>query len=554
MKLNYKHAFVVLAMAFLFAAPAIAAADAGGAVVAQDINEDFIFELIENGAEIVFASIDPQGAPAVIYGQIGIPSTSLGLDQSGPGEMYDGCIAMALLATQGELIDYLFGLIGGPLLNLSTGGDDFIATQFGEGGFDVNSILEMIGTEFSLLINVFVDVTDAEAHANMGAIRTHLHTEFEFSFSELLDLRIDESFFPPEMGITLPFDGINVFIYQITNTFEKAVESVLGVMDQSGFLNAIDISVFTKARASGAGLLAVPDMGDLMSLLDGFMGDSENVTPSSFLISQLPDLDGPLALVGAGYIGDQKLSTNSYEIKIFEDLLGKDSLTTVTGIATGQSIVGLMLPPEVNVTSYSPEGEALNRTYYDSDAGVVFWNSTAYSNQPDYTVSFEEGVFPPLVTITRIFTPEPVASGGTVTVNVGVQNAGNDPIYNISLSDTSIGVTYPGIPVTGTQTATSSVLDAGEWLNITYFVTFENEGGYKFDPATVSYDFDNTTYVKSSHTDGYYVSSDPLSLIYNMIADGMPFTGIAIGVVGLGAIVNIGLMARGKGGGGSYQV
>jgi len=520
MKLNYKHAFVVLAMAFLFAAPAIAAADAGGAVVAQDINEDFIFELIENGAEIVFASIDPQGAPAVIYGQIGIPSTSLGLDQSGPGEMYDGCIAMALLATQGELIDYLFGLIGGPLLNLSTGGDDFIATQFGEGGFDVNSILEMIGTEFSLLINVFVDVTDAEAHANMGAIRTHLHTEFEFSFSELLDLRIDESFFPPEMGITLPFDGINVFIYQITNTFEKAVESVLGVMDQSGFLNAIDISVFTKARASGAGLLAVPDMGVLMSLLDGFMGDSENVTPSSFLISQLPDLDGPLALVGAGYIGDQKLSTNSYEIKIFEDLLGKDSLTTD----------------------------------YDSDAGVVFWNSTAYSNQPDYTVKFEEGVFPPLVKITRIFTPASVASGGTVTVNVGVQNAGNDPIYNISLSDTSIGVTYPGIPITGTQTATSSVLDAGEWLNITYFVTFENEGGYKFDPATVSYDFDNTTYVKSSHTDGYYVSSDPLSLIYNMIADGMPFTGIAIGVVGLGAIVNIGLMARGKGGGGSYQV
>lgn len=541
-------------MAFLFAAPAIAAANAGGSVVAQDINEDFIFGLIENGAEIVFASIDPQGSPAVIYGQLGIPSDSLGLDQSGPGEMYDGCIAMALLATQGELIDYLFGLIGGPLFNLSSGGDDFIATQFGEGGFDVNSILEMIGTEFSLLINIFVDVTDAEAHVNMGAIRAHLNTEFEFAFAELLDLRIDESFFPPEMGITLPFDGINVFVYQITNTFENAVESVLGVMDQSGFLNAIDISVFTEARASGAGLLAVPDMGVLMSLIEGFMGDGGNVTPSSFLISQLPDLDGPLAIAGAGYIGDQVLSTTSDEIKVFEDLLGKDPLTNVNGIASGQSIVALMFPSEVNVTAYSPEDEALSRTYYDSDAGVVFWNATAYTNQPDYTISFEEGVFPPLVTITRTFTPASVGVGGTVTVNVGVQNAGADPIYDISLADTAIGVTYPDIPITGTQTATSAVLDAGEWLNLTYTVTFANEGGYKFDPAVVSYEFENTTYYKSSHTDGYFVSSDPLGLIYQMIADGMPFTGIAIGVVGLGAIVNIGLMARGRGGGGSYQV
>ena len=343
----------------------------------------------------------------------------------------------------------------------------------------------MIGTEFSLLINIFVDVTDAEAHVNMGAIRAHLNTEFEFAFAELLDLRIDESFFPPEIVITLPFDGINVFFYQITNTFENAVESVLGVMDQSGFLNAIDISVFTEARASGAGLLAVPDMGVLMSLIEGFMGDGGNVTPSSFLISQLPDLDGPLAIAGAGYIGDQVLSTTSDEIKVFEDLLGKDPLTNVNGIASGQSIVALMFPSEVNVTAYSPEDEALSRTYYDSDAGVVFWNATAYTNQPDYTISFEEGVFPPLVTITRTFTPASVGVGGTVTVNVGVQNAGADPIYDISLADTAIGVTYPDIPITGTQTATSAVLDAGEWLNLTYTVTFANEGGYKFDPASL---------------------------------------------------------------------
>jgi hypothetical protein len=230
MKLNYKHAFVIIAMAFLFASPAIAAANAGEVVVAQEIGEDFFFNLLDNGAEIVFASIDAQGAPAVVYGQLGIPATALGLDQTGPGQMYEGCVAMVLLATQGELLDYIIDLIGGPLLNLTGDPEEMGALQFGEGGFDVNSILDMIGTDFSLLINIYFDLTEAEAQANMGAVRNHLHSQFEFSFADLLNLRIDESFFPPEMEVTLPFESIDIFIYQITNSFEVAVDSVLGVM------------------------------------------------------------------------------------------------------------------------------------------------------------------------------------------------------------------------------------------------------------------------------------------------------------------------------------
>ena len=556
MKLNYKHAFVILAMVFLFAAPAIAAADAGEVVVAQEIGEDFLFSLLEDGAEVVFASIDPQGVPAVVYGQLGIPAAELGLDQTGAGQMYEGCVAMALLATQGELLDYILDLIGGPLLNLTGDGGTMDAAQFGdEGGFDVTSILDMIGTDFSLLINIFIDLTDAQAQANMGAIRTHLHTNFDFTFAELLDLRIDESFFPPEMEIDLPFDGINVFVHQVTNDFETAISSVLGVMDQSGFLNAIDQSVFTNARASGAGLLAVPDMGYLMDLIEGFGGGTpENVTASSFLLSQLPDLDGPVAIAGAGYIGEQKFSTTSNEINVFEDLLGKDPLTNINGITGGQSLVGVLLPEEVNVTSYTPEDEALNRTYYDAAGGLVFWNATAYTSQNEYTINFEPGSFPPLITIARSFNPLTLATGGSVQVTVGVHNEGVDPIYNLTLTDTGFTTIYPDIAVTGTQSTTSSILDAGDWLNITYTVTFTNEGGYVFPAAEVTYEFENDTYSKTTHVDGYTVSPDLVGLLSQMISEGMPYTGIMIGVVGLGAIVNIGLMARGRGGGGSYQV
>ncbi|MGY5878892.1 MAG: hypothetical protein RTV31_01520 [Candidatus Thorarchaeota archaeon] len=554
MKLNYKHAIVVLAMACLFASPAIAAADAGEAVLAQDIGQEFLFNLINNGAEVVFASIDEQGTPAVIYGQLGIPSVALGLDQTGPGQMYEGCVAMALIATQGELLDYILDLVGGPLLDFSGDGGEMDAAQFGEGGFDVNSILDMIGTDFNLLVNVFFDLTETEAAVNMGAIRAHLNTQFDFAFTELLNLRIDETLFPPEMEIDLPFEAIDLFIHQIVNPFEDAVDSVLGVMDSSGFLSVIDQSYFTSARASGAGLLAVPDMGYLMDLIGGFTDGGETVTASSFLLSQLPDIDGPLAIAGAGYIGDQILSTTSDEIKIFEDLLGKAPLTNVNGFTNGQSIVVAMLPSDVNITGYSPEAEALNRTYYDSDAGVVFWNATAFGGENDYSISFEAGSFPPLITIHRIFSPATLTSGGTVTVNVGVHNEGVSPITDLTLTDTAIGATYPDLTITGTQTATSSVLAAGDWLNISYQVTFINEGGYVFYPATVEYEYENVTYTKRTHTDGYTVTPDMAGLLTQMISEGMPFTGIAIGVVGLGAVINIALMARGRGAGGSYQV
>jgi len=555
MKLNYKHAFVILAMTFLFASPAIAAANAGGAVVAQDIGEEFIFNLIDNGAEVVFTSIDPEGAPSVVYGQLGIPSDALGLDQTGPGQMYEGCLAMALLATQGELLDYILDLVGGPLLNLTGDGGAMSATQFGDGGFDINSILDMIGTDFSLLVNVFVDVTEAEAATNMGAIRARLNTHFGFAFAELLTLRIDQSLFPPEMDVTLPFDALDLFVYQITNPFADAVGSVLGVMDDSGFLGAIDQSVFTEARASGAGLLAVPDMAMLMDLIGGFGdGGTPTFSASSFLLSQMPDLEGPVAIAGAGYIGDQILSTTSDEIKIFEELLGKAPSATVNGLDTGQSLVVAMLPPDVNVTGYTPEDEALNRTYHDEGSNMIFWNATAYTSQPDYVISFEPGSFPPLITIHRTFSPLTLTSGGMVTVSVGVHNEGVDPIYNLVLEDTSIGVTYPSLGITGTQTANSAVLNAGDWLNITYTVTFVNEGGYVFFPATLNYVFENQTYSKSTHTDGYTVSPDIIGLLSQMLFEGMPFTGIIIGVVGLGAIVNIARMARGRGAGGSYQV
>jgi hypothetical protein len=159
-----------------------------------------------------------------------------------------------------------------------------------------------------------------------------------------------------------------------------------------------------------------------------------------------------------------------------------------------------------------------------------------------------------MVTFTRSFDPETTEAGGTTQVTVSVLNDGTESIYNISVVDNMIGTTYDSVTVTGTQSITSAILTGGSWLNTTtYTVTFAYEGGYAFAPALLSYEYNGTTYYKQTHIDGYLVGPDPIGLLTQIFNEGMPFTGAIVGVVSLGAIVNIVLMARGRGGG-SYQV
>jgi hypothetical protein len=209
----------------------------------------------------------------------------------------------------------------------------------------------------------------------------------------------------------------------------------------------------------------------------------------------------------------------------------------------------------MNVTSYSPEDEALGWTFHDENSSILFWNATAYSDVPDYTISFEAGDFPPLVTITRTFDPQTTIPGGSTQVTVTVTNDGTVPIYGVTVTDDSIAATYPtSVAVTGPTSGVEAILAGGASMTFTYTVTFDYEGVYAFAPASLVYSHDNNTYTKSTHVDGYTVSADPIGLLQDMFMDGMPFTALMGGAVALGAIVNIALMARGRGGGGSYQV
>jgi hypothetical protein len=162
------------------------------------------------------------------------------------------------------------------------------------------------------------------------------------------------------------------------------------------------------------------------------------------------------------------------------------------------------------------------------------------------------------VTITREFGPTSTTPSGSTQVTVAVHNAGTEDIHNVTVSDVGIETTYPAsVSVSGPQTGAATSLGPGEWLNITYTVTFDYEGVYAFDQAQLTYAYNVTTFAKHTHVDGYTVSADPIGLLQALLSEdvfGYPIPAIMVGGVALGAIVNIALMARGRGGGGTYQV
>jgi len=549
MKNVYKHAFVMMLVGFLLASPAVAAAVFGGGDYqpAQDfVMDDFFAKILEEGAELVFANIDETGGSQVIYGQFGIPSDSLGLNLP----MYDGCIAMILVATYGEFLEYVFQLIGVDFFG-GGGGGGISALQTDM--FSLDSIFDMLGSEFTLLVNVFLDLSEANSRSNMQDILAHMGAgNLGFSFAEAFTFRLDQSFFPPEMEITLPFSSLDIYIHQVTNV--DVVSTVFDVMDDSGFAAAIDETVITGADAAAAGLLAIPDMTALVDMIEGFNSGPTFMSAADYTVSQFSNLslEGPLALAGVGYIGDQVLDTSSTQLDVFGDLFG--STGTVDPLDDGISLVVANLPHNVNVTDYSPKSEALNLTFYENSTNMVFWNATGLGPQSDYTVYLNASALPPMITLERTFNPTTCAVGESTTVTVTVTNDGTDPIYNVTLQDLGLPAIYTEITPSGTTSDTWAMLGPSESQSIQYTVTFTNEGRYTFPGAVLTYDFQGYTFSKDTQNDGFTVTGDIVGLLSQAMMDGWPFTGGVIGLVALVGVYSIWGLVRGRGSSDLYQM
>ncbi len=540
MHVDKKYAIAFLLFAFLILPMAASAYP----VVSQDGPEGIIELLLTEGAEILVTSIDENGAPAVIYAQLGSPVEALDLE----AEMYDNCLALAVIATRGELLDYIFSLIGEDFMG---GGEPGFTLSQLDAGFTPEAILDLLGSDFSLLISAYYNLDEAVAISKMGQVLANLANPavFGFSFADIIHLRIDEAFFGEGFDVTLPFEALDVFMYQVTNPFADALNAVLGGLDNSGILTNIDSEIFLAERGAAAGLLAIPDMGDLVELFNSTMGGGGfSLAAESFFPSQLEMIDGSIAVAFVGYIGEQIVSYGDTNLSI-------GSLVGATGsfrpMDDGISIVMAMLPGSSNITSYSPDDEGL--VTHDNESNMILWNASGLGVVSDYIIEFESDNFPPDIVIARTFSPGSTVPGGSVDVTVTVTNDGTVPIENIVIVDNGVGAIYSTVTVTGTTTDTIASLAGGASASITYTVTFTNEGKYTFPNAELTYEFNAREYAKDTATDGYNVDADPVQLLSQMILDGMPYSAAILGIVALGAIFNINKMRKG-GSSGGYQV
>ncbi|MHA1735431.1 MAG: CARDB domain-containing protein [Candidatus Thorarchaeota archaeon] len=552
MNVRYKHAFAVVLLAFLAIAPVLVAAYPVRTLSpAQD--EDIMNTLLEKGAEALFANIDEEGVPMVLYGRLGIPTSVINFQDP----MFDDCLALAVVSTHGEILERLMAMLG---MNMT--GDDgfspmgpFTAAQFGDSG-EPPDLISLIGTEARILVAAYLNVDAGTSRQRMGQILSQLTSTFSYQFSELYTLRIDQNTFPPEANVTLPFDSLDIYLYNVLNTFPESVDMILQVLGTGGLGDDIDRTVFTEAPAAAAGLVAIPDMQFLIEFVNETFGGppdgdfslaSEESMPS-FLISQAPDIEGPLAIGAVGYIGDQVVSSTTESLSV-ASLVGATSFSPST---EGVSVVLVNLPDFVNITSVTPFEE--NHTMIDN--GLVLWNATWYGTQDDYVISFQSDEFPPLVTISRTFSSESTSPGGSVQVTVTVTNEGETAIDNVQIVDDGIGDIYTTIAVSGTTSTTVPSLGPGESATITYTVTFQNEGSYTFPKASVTYEYQGRTYTKTTTADGYTVVQDVGGLVGEIISDGWPYTGGILGLIALLGVVQVVNLAKGMkgGGGGSYQV
>ena len=513
-------------------------------VMAQDGPPEEILEiLLTEGAEILVTNIDENGAPAVIYAQLGSPVDALDLE----AEMYDNCLALAVIATRGELLDYIFSLIGEDFMG---GGEPgFMLSQFDE-GFTPDAILDLLGSDFSLLIAAYYNLDEAVAIGKMGQVLANLANPavFGFSFADIIHLRIDEDFFGEGFEVEFPFEALDVFMYQVTNPFADALNAVLGGLDNSGILGNIDSDIFLAERGAAAGLLAIPDMGDLVDLFNDTMGGGFSLAADSFFPSQFDMIDGSIVVAAVGYIGEQIVSYGDTDLSIGSLVGATGSFNPMDG---GISIVMGVLPESANITGISPDVEGL--TMHDNESNMIMWNASGLGVVSDYIIEFESDDFPPDIVIARTFTPGSTVPGGSVDVTVTVTNNGTVPIENVVIVDGGVEAIYSTVTLAGTTTQTVPSLAGGASASITYSVTFKNEGKYTFPNAELTYEFNAREYAKETVTDGYEVAADPIQLLSQMILDGMPISGAILGIVALGALFNINKMRKG-GSSGGYQV
>ena len=124
---------------------------------------------------------------------------------------------------------------------------------------------------------------------------------------------------------------------------------------------------------------------------------------------------------------------------------------------------------------------------------------------------------------------------------VTLENGNDGLITDIQIVDDGFLSFYPNLEVIGSLSKSVGALGVQESTDLTYEITFVNEGAYTFPGARVNFTFGGESFTKSFPKMGYVVSAD----LGTVLSQSGPYTVAFVGVVVLGAFLNLrGLFRR----------
>ncbi len=491
-------------------------------------------QLIESGAEVIYTHVDSEGRPAVLYGQIALPGVTgvFNLD----ADMYDGCLAVAVLAVRGELLDYLFELMGMGGNDSGPGDLGFAPAQDGGIG-GPGDIIDYLGDEFSIVVGVYMDLEEGVAAGRMAQVVQQLAgSPLAISVSSVFSIRLDESMFPGGGNNTggSNISSLDLFVYTLSNPMSQLIQNIVGTFTTGGMLTAMDADLFVSAPGSAAALVGLPHIEDLVGLVSSSSMNRPRHGFVDYVIAQAPQVQGPVAVGIGGFVRDQIVQAGDTEMLLSDAIGSTGTITPFSSTSQGMSIVAIDMG-DTSITGIEPYDA--NHSYYTD--GTAFWAASMLGPQSDYIVHFNETSYPPLVQAVRTFSPASPTVGSPVTVTITVTNAGSDTISDIEISDARLTEVYPQLSVDGSLVAHVPSLAPGAETSLTYTVVPEYEGVYGFFDGRVTYTFEGQSYTKSIRDAGLRVVPSLSDLFMNSISAGWPLTGIVLGLVGLGAVFNL---------------
>jgi len=385
---------------------------------------------------------------------------------------------------------------------------------------DTESFLNLVpDTVYAIM---YVDTPPEEATQSSAQVKALLEDRVGVELVtlqafELPEYQLDEA--------TLPSMTV-VVGYSQADAAEVAEAFLNGVMEHGGLTEGVEEAISNGALVPGAH----EGSSDGSVFMSGFI----RLEPFTLMLPEEPILDmfmedlevlfeGPLGFAVSGHYWEEGATSKGLGHSVdLAELLGLESLPSYS-MDSDASFITLMTP---NQTSAEDELRIAIRFFSNLPQVSPLLPMYGFMTEGFGNVTYEEGTsvtadtlkmtmdrsLPPRLSVSKTASWERAATDSQVEITVSVTNMGNKAIQDVEIDDgsTLMGYEYAS-DLRGSDTKTVASIAPAATETLTYGVTLNRPGIYKFRPARVSYVSGGVTY--SEVSDRPTVETRPPGLI-----------------------------------------